>query len=36
MGAAGVLELAANLPSFEDNLVHQKKTINTSQFDPEC
>ena len=34
MGAAGVLELAANLPSFEDNLVHP--TINVSALDPEC
>lgn len=34
MGAAGVLELAGNLPSFEDNLVHP--TINISDLDPEC
>lgn len=34
MGAAGVLELAANLPSFEDNLVHP--TINITNLDPEC
>jgi 3-oxoacyl-[acyl-carrier-protein] synthase II len=34
MGAAGVLELAGNLPSFVDNLVHP--TINLSRLDPEC
>jgi 3-oxoacyl-[acyl-carrier-protein] synthase II len=34
MGAAGVLELAGNLPAFEDNLVHP--TINVSNLDPEC
>lgn len=34
MGAAGVLELAANLPSFEDNLVHP--TINLTELDPDC
>lgn len=34
MGAAGVLELAGNLPSFEDNLVHP--TINITDLDPEC
>ena len=34
MGAAGVLELAANLPSFEDNLIHP--TINITEVDPEC
>ena len=34
MGAAGVLELAGNLLSFEDNLVHP--TINISNLDPEC
>ncbi len=34
MGAAGVLELAANLPSFTDHLVHP--TINVSDLDPEC
>ncbi len=34
MGAAGVLELAANLPSFEDNMVHP--TINIDSLDPEC
>ena len=34
MGAAGVLELAGNLPSFTDNLVHP--TINLDNLDPEC
>lgn len=34
MGAAGVLELAGNLPSFEDNIVHP--TINIEELDPEC
>ncbi len=34
MGAAGLLELAGNLPSFEDNLVHP--TINIENLDPEC
>jgi 3-oxoacyl-[acyl-carrier-protein] synthase II len=34
MGAAGVLELAANLASFEDNMVHP--TINLTDLDPEC
>ncbi|MDH3349517.1 MAG: beta-ketoacyl-[acyl-carrier-protein] synthase family protein, partial [Desulfobulbaceae bacterium] len=34
MGAAGVLELAGNLPSFEDNMVHP--TINLQNIDPEC
>ncbi len=34
MGAAGVLELAGNLPSFEDNHVHP--TINVDTLDPEC
>ncbi len=34
MGAAGVLELAGNLPAFEDNLVHP--TINITDLDPEC
>jgi 3-oxoacyl-[acyl-carrier-protein] synthase II len=34
MGAAGVLELAGNLPSFEDNVCHA--TINVDQLDPEC
>ncbi len=34
MGAAGVLELAGNLPAFEDNSVHP--TINITNLDPEC
>lgn len=34
MGAAGVLELAGNLPSFEDGFVHP--TINLDAIDPEC
>jgi 3-oxoacyl-[acyl-carrier-protein] synthase II len=34
MGAAGVLELAGNLPSFTDNLVHP--TINCKNLDPDC
>ncbi|HHB76197.1 MAG TPA: beta-ketoacyl-[acyl-carrier-protein] synthase family protein [Desulfobulbus sp.] len=34
MGAAGVLELAGNLPSFTDNMVHP--TINLDNPDPEC
>jgi 3-oxoacyl-[acyl-carrier-protein] synthase II len=34
MGAAGVLELAGNLPSFQDNLIHP--TINIEKVDPEC
>jgi 3-oxoacyl-[acyl-carrier-protein] synthase II len=34
MGAAGALELAGNLPSFQDNTVHP--TINIDDLDPEC
>lgn len=34
MGAAGALELAGNIPSFEDNLIHP--TINIDELDPEC
>ena len=34
MGAAGALELAGNLPSFEDNIIHP--TINIDDLDPEC
>ncbi len=34
MGAAGALELAGNLPTFEDNLIHP--TINLDHVDPEC
>ena len=34
MGAAAALELAGNLPSFDDGFVHP--TINVDQLDPEC
>jgi len=34
MGAAGALELAGNLPAFEDGLVHP--TINLENPDPQC
>lgn len=34
MGAAGALELAGNLPSFEDGIIHP--TINVEDLDPEC
>ncbi len=34
MGAAGALELAGNLPSFDDMVVHP--TINIDNLDPEC
>lgn len=34
MGAAGALELAGNIPAFNDNLVHP--TINIGELDPEC
>ena len=34
MGAAGAIELAGNLPSFDDRVVHA--TINVDQLDPEC
>ncbi len=34
MGAAGGLELAGNLPAFEDHMVHP--TINVGNLDPEC
>ncbi|MCK5339995.1 MAG: beta-ketoacyl-[acyl-carrier-protein] synthase family protein, partial [Desulfobulbaceae bacterium] len=34
MGAAGGLELAGNLPAFDDCLVHP--TINLDHIDPEC
>ena len=34
MGAAGALELAGNLPSFQDNIVHP--TINIEELDSEC
>lgn len=34
MGAAGALELAGNLPSFQDNIIHP--TINVEELDEEC
>ena len=34
MGAAGALELAGNLPSIQDGVVHP--TINVTDLDPEC
>jgi len=34
MGAAGALELAGNLPSFQDGVVHP--TINVDNFDLDC
>lgn len=34
MGAAGALELAGNLPSFDDLIVHP--TINVDELDPQC
>jgi 3-oxoacyl-[acyl-carrier-protein] synthase II len=34
MGAAGALELAGNLPSFEDGFIHA--TINVDELDPRC
>jgi 3-oxoacyl-[acyl-carrier-protein] synthase II len=34
MGAAGALELAGNLPAFEDQVCHP--TINVDELDPEC
>jgi 3-oxoacyl-[acyl-carrier-protein] synthase II len=34
MGAAGAPELAGNLSSFEDDIVHP--TLNVDQLDPEC
>lgn len=34
MGAAGALELAGNLPSFDDGFVHP--TINVDRLDPAC
>lgn len=34
MGAAGALELAGNLPSFQDNYIHP--TINADKLDPRC
>ena len=34
MGAAGALELAGNIPSFQDGVIHP--TINVDELDPEC
>ena len=34
MGAAGSLELAGNLPAFQDGVAHA--TINVDELDPEC
>ncbi|MDE0767325.1 MAG: beta-ketoacyl-[acyl-carrier-protein] synthase family protein [Opitutaceae bacterium] len=34
MGAAGALELAGNLPSFDDGMVHP--SINVDKLDPDC
>ncbi len=34
MGAAGALELAGNLPAFEDRIVHP--SINVDSLDPKC
>jgi 3-oxoacyl-[acyl-carrier-protein] synthase II len=34
MGAAGALELAGNLPSFQDGIVHP--CLNVEDLDPEC
>jgi 3-oxoacyl-[acyl-carrier-protein] synthase II len=34
MGAAGALELAGNLPAFQDRVCHA--TINVTELDPEC
>lgn len=34
MGAAGAIELAGNLPSFDDGLVHH--TLNLDNLDPQC
>ncbi len=34
MGAAGALELAGNLPAFEDGIVHLG--LNVDEIDPEC
>ncbi|MBK8010006.1 MAG: beta-ketoacyl-[acyl-carrier-protein] synthase family protein [Deltaproteobacteria bacterium] len=34
MGAAGAIELAGNLPSFKDRVVHP--TINLDELDPDC
>lgn len=34
MGAAGALELAGNIPSFEDGIIHPG--MNVTELDPEC
>ena len=34
MGAAGALELAGNLPAFDDGVCHA--TINVDRLDPQC
>lgn len=34
MGAAGALELAGNIPSFEDGMIHP--SVNVDHLDPEC
>ncbi len=34
MGAAGALELAGNIPAFEDGIVHH--CLNVDELDPEC
>jgi len=34
MGAAGALELAGNLPSLQDGIVHP--SINVEELDPDC
>jgi 3-oxoacyl-[acyl-carrier-protein] synthase II len=34
MGAAGALELAGNLPSFEDGMIHPG--INVQELDEKC
>lgn len=34
MGAAGALELAGNLPAFEDGMVHP--SVNVDNLDPDC
>jgi 3-oxoacyl-[acyl-carrier-protein] synthase II len=34
MGAAGALELAGNLPAFDDCICHP--TINVDDLDPDC
>lgn len=34
MGAAGALELAGNLPAFDDGVIHP--TINVDELDPKC